>query len=244
VKNIQLFNNGEQLRGNTDFMVSIGGDGTMLDAIQLVGDTGIPTAGINLGRMGFLSSIPRSDILPAISDMLEGNFRIEKRSLISIESPEKLFGERCFALNEISIHKKETSSLVVVQVWIDDHFLNAYWSDGLIVATPTGSTAYSLSCNGPIIAPDSRNFVITPISPHNLTMRPVVIPDSSTIRIRVDGRDKQAYLRLDSKVRLFDQDVDLLLKKADFEVNLFQRQDDNFFSTIRTKLNWGMDIRN
>jgi NAD+ kinase len=241
---VNKFTHHEELPGKADYLLSVGGDGTMLDAIQLVRDSGIPVAGINLGRMGFLSSISRNEIIPAISDILQGRFRIEKRSLISIESPEGLFGDMSFALNELSINKQETSSMVVVQVWVDDHFLNSYWADGLIVATPTGSTAYSLSCNGPIIIPDSHNFVITPIAPHNLTMRPVVIPDSSRIRIKVDGRDKHALIRLDSRVTVFNQEMDLVIKKADFEVNLLQRNDENFFSTIRAKLNWGKDIRN
>jgi NAD+ kinase len=241
---ISSFKSHNEIKGKADYLLSVGGDGTMLDAIQLVRDSGIPVAGINLGRMGFLSSISRNDIIPAISDILEGRFRLEKRSLISIESPVGLFGDLSFALNEISINKIETSSMVVVQVWVDDIFVNSYWADGLIVATPTGSTAYSLSCNGPIIVPDSHNFVITPIAPHNLTVRPVVIPDNCHIRIRVDGRDKHALIRMDSRVTILNQDVDLLIRKADFDVNLLQRQNENFFSTIRGKLNWGMDIRN
>jgi NAD+ kinase len=241
---VSAFKSHDQLRGKADYLLSVGGDGTMLDAVQLVRDSGIPVAGINLGRMGFLSSISRNEILPAITDIFEGRFRIEKRSLISIVSPEGLFGEISFALNEISINKIETASMVVVQVWVDEVFVNSYWADGLIVATPTGSTAYSLSCNGPIIVPDSHNFVITPIAPHNLTVRPLVIPDSSNIRIRVDGRDKHALIRMDSRVTIFNQDVDLIIRKADFELNLLQRNNENFFSTIRGKLNWGMDIRN
>ena len=241
---VKSFRHHDQLRGKADYLLSVGGDGTMLDAVQLVRDSGIPVAGINLGRMGFLSSISRNEIIPAISDILEGRFRIEKRSLIRLESPVGLFGDMSFALNEISINKKETSSMVVVQVWVDDCFVNSYWADGLIVATPTGSTAYSLSCNGPIIVPDSHNFVITPIAPHNLTVRPLVIPDSSRIRIKVDGRDKHALIRLDSRVSILTQELELIIRKADFEVNLLQRNGENFFSTIRGKLNWGMDIRN
>ncbi len=243
-KKVSTFTRHDQLNRDVDYLISVGGDGTMLEAVQLVRNSGIPIAGINLGRMGFLSSIPRNEIIPAISDIMEGRFRIEKRSLISIESPSGLFGELGFALNELSINKKDTSSMVIVQVWIDDHFLNSYWADGLIIATPTGSTAYSLSCNGPIIAPDSHNFVITPISPHNLTIRPVVIPDSSRIRIKVDGRDQHALVSLDSRTAIITHDTELLVRKADFEVNLLQRNNENFFSTIRTKLNWGMDIRN
>jgi len=240
----ELFRESAQLRGKASFLFSIGGDGTLLDSIQLIRDSGIPVAGINLGRMGFLSCIHRSEILPAIADILEGRFRIEKRSLISIESPAGIFGDINFALNELSINKKEAASMVVVQVWVDDKFLNSYWADGLIVATPTGSTAYSLSCNGPIITPDSHNFVITPIAPHNLTIRPIVIPDNSRIRIRLEGRESQTLLRMDSRSATIGKDTELILKKADFEVKLLQRINDNFFSTIRNKLNWGMDIRN
>lgn len=243
-KQTHQFNQASILLSKADLMFSVGGDGTMLDAIQLTGRSGIPVVGINLGRMGFLSSIPRNSIIPAISDILGGRYRIEKRSMIALESPTDLFGGEVFALNELSINKIEASSMVVVQVWVDEHYLNSYWADGLIVATPTGSTAYSLSCNGPILTPDSRNFVITPIAPHNLTVRPVVIPDSSRIRIRVDGRDKQALVRMDSRVAMINHDQELILHKADFEVNLLQRNEEDFFSTLRAKLNWGKDIRN
>lgn len=243
-KAIETFHHHEQLKGKTDYLISVGGDGTMLDAMQLVRDSGIPVAGINLGRMGFLSSIPRTEILPAISDILEGRFNIEQRSLISIQSPVDLFGEFSFALNELSINKKDSSSMVVVQVWVDNHFLNSYWADGLLIATPTGSTAYSLSCNGPIITPDSNSFVITPIAPHNLTMRPIVIPDNKIIKLKVDSRDSKALVRLDSRTAELDRDTDLVIRKADFMVNILQRKNENFFSTLRAKLNWGMDIRN
>lgn len=243
-KGIETFHHHEQLKGKADFLISVGGDGTMLDAMQLVRDSGIPVAGINLGRMGFLSSIPRTEILPALSDILEGRYNLEKRSLISIQSPVDLFGEFSFALNELSINKKDSSSMVVVQVWVDNHFLNSYWADGLLIATPTGSTAYSLSCNGPIITPDSNNFVITPISPHNLTMRPIVIPDDKVIRLRVDSRDSKALVRLDSRSAELERETDLVIRKADFMVNILQRKNENFFSTLRAKLNWGMDIRN
>jgi len=241
---VSLFTSHKDLGNKAELFFSVGGDGTLLDSIQFIRDSGIPVVGINLGRMGFLSSIARNDIIPAITEILAGEYRIDKRSLIYLESPGEIFGEMSYALNELSINKKETSSMVVVQVWVDDQYVNSYWADGLIVATPTGSTAYSLSCNGPIITPDSKNFVITPIAPHNLTVRPLVIPDSSRIRIRVDGREKQALIRLDSRMSVLSEDVELILRKADFEVNHLQRKPETFFSTIRAKLNWGMDIRN
>jgi NAD+ kinase len=241
---ITLFNNHAEIKGQADLLFSVGGDGTMLHSVQLVRDSGIPIAGINLGRMGFLSSIPRSEIISAIEDILGNRFGIVKRTLISLISPKTMFSDFNYAFNELSINKKENSSLVVVHVWVNDQPLHSYWADGLIVATPTGSTAYSLSCGGPILTPDSSSFVITPIAPHNLSVRPVVIPDSSLIRIRVDSRDHQALVGMDSQSAVITPDIELVVGKADFEINLVQRQNENFFSTMRTKLNWGSDIRN
>jgi NAD+ kinase len=241
---ITLFNNHADLKGQADLLFSVGGDGTMLHSVQLVRDSGIPIAGINLGRMGFLSSIPRSEIISAIEDILGNRFGIVKRTLISLISPKTIFSDFNYAFNELSINKKENSSLVVVHVWVNDQPLHSYWADGLIVATPTGSTAYSLSCGGPILTPDSSSFVITPIAPHNLSVRPVVIPDSSLIRIRVDSRDHQALVGMDSQSAVITPDIELVVGKAEFEINLVQRQNENFFSTMRTKLNWGSDIRN
>ena len=241
---ITLFNDHAELKGQADLLFSVGGDGTMLHSVQLVRDSGIPIAGINLGTMGFLSSIPRSEIISAIEDILGNRFGIVKRTLISLILPKTLFTDFNFAFNELSINKKENASLVVVHVWVNDQLLHSYWADGLIVATPTGSTAYSLSCGGPILTPDSSSFVITPIAPHNLSVRPVVIPDSSLIRIRVDSRDHQALVGLDSQSAVITPDIELVVGKAEFEINLVQRQNENFFSTMRTKLNWGSDIRN
>ena len=241
---ITLFNSHTDLKGQADLLFSVGGDGTMLHSVQLVRDSGIPIAGINLGRMGFLSSIPPAEILTAVEDIMENRYRIVKRSLISLLSPHTLFSDFNFAFNELSINKKENSSLVVVHVWVNDQPLHSYWADGLIIATPTGSTAYSLSCGGPILTPDSNNFVITPIAPHNLSVRPVVIPDSSLIRIRVDSRDHQALVGLDSQSAVIVPENELVVGKAEFEINLVQRLNETFFSTIRAKLNWGSDIRN
>lgn len=241
---VTLFHDHTDLKGRADLLFSVGGDGTMLHSVRLVRDSGIPIAGINLGRMGFLSSIPPGEILTAVEEIMEKRFRIVKRTLISLLSPPTLFSDFNFAFNELSINKKENSSLVVVHVWVNDYLLHSYWADGLIVATPTGSTAYSLSCGGPILTPDSNNFVITPIAPHNLSVRPVVIPDSSLIRIRVDSRDHQALVGLDSQSAVITPENELIVGKAEFEINLVQRLNENFFSTIRAKLNWGSDIRN
>jgi NAD+ kinase len=241
---VTLFHDHKDLKGQADILFSIGGDGTMLHSVRLVRDSGIPIAGINLGRMGFLSSIPRSEIISAVTEILDKRYRIVKRTLISLHAPLTLFSDYSYAFNELSINKKENSSLVVIHVWVNDQKVHSYWADGLIIATPTGSTAYSLSCGGPILTPDSSNFVITPIAPHNLSVRPVVIPDSSLIRIRVDSRDRQALVGLDSQSAIITPEDELVVGKAEFEISLVQRLNENFFSTIRAKLNWGSDIRN
>lgn len=241
---VALFHDHMDLKGQADLLFSVGGDGTMLHSVRLVRDSGIPISGINLGRMGFLSSISPADIIAAVEDIMENRYRIVKRTLIHLVAPNTLFSDFNFAFNELSINKKENSSLVVVHVWVNEQLLHSYWADGLIIATPTGSTAYSLSCGGPILTPDSNNFVITPIAPHNLSVRPVVIPDNSLIRIRVDSRDEQALVGLDSQSAVISPDNELVVGKAEFEINLVQRLNENFFSTIRAKLNWGSDIRN
>lgn len=240
----EIFADYHQLPGNADFLFSIGGDGTMLDSISLLRDSGIPLMGINLGRMGFLSSISKSEIGLAIDAIRRHDYSLNKRSLLSVETPGNLFGELNYGLNEFTINKKDSGSMILVHVFVDDLLLNSYWADGLIIATPTGSTAYSLSCNGPIITPESENFVITPIAPHNLTVRPVVIPDKSVIKIKVDGRMSQYMVGLDSRSAVIESSAELFVRKAPFCVNLVQRTNDNFFTTIRQKLLWGHDIRN
>ncbi len=229
---------------DTDFLFSVGGDGTMLDAITIIRDSGIPIMGINLGRMGFLSSISKTEIGNAIDAVLEGNYTCEDRALLSVETGDNLFGDLNYALNEFTINKKDSGSMVLVHVFVNDLLLNSYWADGLIVSTPTGSTAYSLSCNGPIITPDSENFVITPIAAHNLTVRPVVIPDKSVIKIIVDGRMTQYLASLDSRSVVIQSSAEVLVRKASFTVKLVQPRNYNFFTTIRQKLLWGQDIRN
>jgi len=241
---IMLFTGNDVLSDKADFLFSIGGDGTLLDTLTLVRDSGIPVMGINLGRMGFLSSISKNEILPALDNIVKGNFRLDARELLSLETTGNLFGSLNFALNELTINKKDTSSMILIHVYVDEKFLHAYWADGLIVSTPTGSTAYSLSCNGPIITPESENFVITPIATHNLTVRPVVIPDKSVIRIRVEGREKEYLVSLDSRSEVINPETELVVRKANFRINLLQMKDQYFFRTIREKLSWGQDIRN
>ena len=238
-----FFGNHQELCTQAEMLISVGGDGTILDAITLVRDSGIPIMGVNLGRMGFLSDISRNEINGAVKALMEGEYTIEKRSLLQVESPTSLFGELNFALNELTINKKDTGSMILMHVYVNDLLLNSYWADGLIVATPTGSTAYSLSCNGPIITPDTENFIITPIAAHNLTVRPVVISDKSVVRISVEGRLTHYLVGLDSRYTVMDSSIEIVVRKEDFDINLVQIKGNNFFNTIRQKLLWGQDVR-
>ena len=239
-----FFKTHEELEGKADFLFSIGGDGTLLDTISLVRESGIPILGINLGRMGFLSSIARDRIIPAIHALMDKKFKLDKRTLLRLETGEHLFSEMNYAMNELSVYRKSPQSMLKIEAYVDDEFLNSYWADGLIVSTPTGSTAYSLSNGGPIILPGSQNFVITPIATHNLTVRPIVIPDSSQIRIKVVGRVKEFYVNLDSRSVLVDSTMELMINREDFKINLVRLEEDSYFKTIRDKLLWGLDIRN
>ncbi len=229
---------------NLDFLFSIGGDGTMLDAIPYVHDFGVPILGINLGRLGFLSSVSKSEMHRAISHIYEGNYKLEQRALLRLVEPAGIFGRLDFALNDLTIYRNTNTSLVAVKVYIDDVFLNTYWGDGLIIATPTGSTAYSMSVGGPILTPGSENFVIAPIASHNLTVRPIVIQDNTEIRIKINGREDEYLLTMDSRQTLISKNQELLIKKCDFKINLVQMPEQDFFSTIREKLLWGVDNRN
>lgn len=238
------FSRHSEIAGEVDMVLSIGGDGTLLDTLPMVRDTGIPVLGINLGRLGFLSSISCDDIIPAIDKVMKGQYSLDQRTLLQLESRKGLFGDFSYALNDLTINRKDSTNLVVIHVYVDDLFLNSYWADGLIIATPTGSTAYSLSSGGPIVSPGSENFVITPIAPHNLTIRPIIVSDKSRIRIRVEGRDKKFLSSIDSRTDVLDPEDELLVKAADFKFNLVQIENQDFFKTIRDKLKWGLDVRN
>lgn len=240
----RVFNTHEELRNNADMLFSIGGDGTFLDIITLVRDSGIPILGINLGRLGFLSSISKDEILLAVDKVLEKKFTLEQRTLISLSTSQNLFGNLNYALNELTVTKTDNNSLAMVEVYVDDKFLNTYWADGLIVATPTGSTAYSLSCYGPIISPGCQNFVITPIASHNLTVRPIVIPDNCIIKLKVGGRNRHYQVGLDSRYEMINNHEELIVKRANFTINVIQLYNKDFYSTIREKLLWGKDQRN
>lgn len=243
-KEVEVFSDHTQIRHQVDFLLSIGGDGTLLDTITLLRDSGVPVLGINLGRLGFLASINKDMIIPAIHAMVEGNYSLDKRTLVKIETENNLFGGYNYALNEMTVYKKNPHSMLTIKVFVNNEFLNAYWADGLIIATPTGSTAYSLSCGGPIITPDSENFIITPISSHNLTVRPIVIPDNSLIKIQVVSRESDYYASLDSRSISVPSDTELWVKKESFHINLVKMNNQNFFSTLRHKLLWGNDARN
>lgn len=241
---IQTFSSYEQLKGNADMLFSFGGDGTMLDSVELVRDSGIPVLGINTGRLGFLASVSPKETIDAVKHIIDGNYDVEKRSLVQLIGQEERFKGINYALNELSVMRKDGSSLIVINVYVDDKLLNTYWADGLILATPTGSTAYSLSAGGPIVAPNNDSFLITPISAHNLSVRPVVISDKSVVKIKVDGRCDAYDLSLDSRTKLVDKTLELEVKKADFCFNMVQLPGKDFFKAIRNKLLWGNDVRN
>lgn len=239
-----LFESQEDLPINTSFFLTFGGDGTMLDAVCFVGKTGIPIIGINLGRLGFLAAIPEDTVESAIQSLINGSYHIEQRSLIHLDSSIPLFGTTGFALNEFTIHRKDSSSMIKIHTFLNGAFLNTYWCDGLIVSTPTGSTGYSLSCNGPLVFPQSASFVITPVAPHNLNIRSLVVPDSSIISFEVEGRADQYLCTLDSRMESITSEVQLAVRKEDFSVSLVRPNDHNFLNTIRQKLFWGIDSRN
>jgi NAD+ kinase len=234
----------EELIVGSDMLFSIGGDGTLLDTIPLVRGSGIPILGINLGRMGFLSSVSKDEISDAVSNVFEGNYKLDKRALLSLKEPRGIYGDLNFALNDLTIYRNNTTSLIVVHVYVDGLFLNSYWGDGLIVSTPTGSTAYSLAAGGPIMSPGSQNFVIAPIASHNLTVRPIVIQDTSEIRIRIEGREEKYLMTMDSRHSAISKEDELIISRGDFDVNLVQMTNKDFYSTVREKLLWGRDYRN
>ncbi|MDR4987455.1 MAG: NAD kinase [Bacteroidales bacterium] len=229
---------------DTFCMISIGGDGTLLDTITLLQDSGIPVLGINTGRLGFLSAISTDEIAMAAKSLISGDFGIETRTMLELSSPDDLFGNFNYALNELSVLKRDNSTMITIKAYVDDLYLNTYWADGLIVATPTGSTGYSLSCGGPIISPESSNFIITPIATHNLTVRPIVIPDSSVVKLRISGRTQEYLVSLDSRSRPLSTTTELVIKRAAFSINLVCIGSKDFYKTIRNKLAWGLDKRN
>ena len=228
-----------------ELLISIGGDGTILRAITYVKDLNIPIVGINTGRLGFLATIPMNTVEKALNEIFDGNYRISKRSLlaISIDEGEAVF-DLNFALNEITVSRKNTTSMISVETWLDDEYLTSYWADGLIVSTPTGSTGYSLSCGGPVIMPESDSLVLTPIAPHNLNARPLVISSNKIIKLKVSGREDEHLVSLDSRVKTLPNNTTITIQKAPFNVHMIELKDERFIETLRKKLLWGADQRN
>lgn len=232
------------LKNGFDLMISVGGDGTFLRAVSFVRESEVPILGINIGRLGFLSNLSKDQIDQTLHRFSTGEYEYQKRSLLRVQTINELFGDENFALNELTLQKKDTSSMIKVNAFLDNKFLNTYWVDGLIVGTPTGSTAYSLSCGGPIITPGCQVHILTPIAPHNLNVRPVVVPDHMPITLEVEGRDRSYLLTLDGQSRHIKQGQKVTISKAEFMINVIKFEDNNFLDTIRNKMLWGSDTRN
>ena len=229
-----------------DLLVSFGGDGTILRAVTFIRDMGIPIVGVNTGRLGFLSTFRKEEVRQLVKEFVAGNFVIRERSLVEVHADYDIpeFGDMRFALNEVAISRKDTTSMITVETYLDDEYLTSYWADGLIVATPTGSTGYSLSCGGPVIVPGVPAFAITPIAPHNLNARPLVISDNTVIRMKVSGREDHHLVSLDSRIATLENGREIVVKKAPFQVRMIEYTSESFLKTIRKKLLWGQDRRN
>ena len=227
-----------------DAMIALGGDGTILNAVTYVRDTNVPIMGINLGRLGFLASIEKTNIKTAIQSLIRNTYSIEERTLLYLESNIPLFGDTQFALNDCTILKRDTSSMISIKAYVNGAYLNTYWADGIIIATPTGSTGYSLSCGGPIVFPNSGNFVITPVAPHNLNMRPVVVSDTSVLSFEIEGRSDNFLCTLDSRFETVTAEHKIAVRKCDFTTKIISIDGRNFLNTIQDKLAWGKDNRN
>jgi NAD+ kinase len=245
-KEYKTFNNYKCLDSSFDILVSIGGDGTILRAATYVRDSGIPILGINAGRLGFLAKVQREDIEQFLQIVLEKKYTLSERTLLSLEcSPEnEQINELNFAMNEVTVSRKDTTSMITIDTSLNDEHLNSYWADGLIISTPTGSTGYSLSCGGPVLTPEVKGLVITPIAPHNLNARPLVIPDDTEIKLKVSGREEQYLVSLDSRIATLNNNAVLTIRKTPFKINMVEIPNETFLKTLRNKLLWGEDKRN
>ena len=239
-----FFSSHEELNESVDFLISLGGDGTILDTVTLVRNKNIPILGINYGRLGFLAGISKHELSTAVDALVNRTFVVDKRTLIHLDANVSLFGDAPFGLNEFSIHKRDISPMIKINTYLNGEFLNNYWCDGLIVATPTGSTGYNMSCNGPIVFPESASIVITPVAPHNLNVRPIVVPDNYVISFEVESRNEQFICAMDARREIVHKDVQLAVKKEAFTISLVRLNENNFLSTLHTKLTWGLDKRN
>jgi NAD+ kinase len=231
-------------QSEVDYMISIGGDGTMLDCLTYIRDLQIPVLGINSGRLGFLASVSMDESQKALENLIKGHFQVDSRSVLQLESNQPLFGGVKYALNDFVIHKKDSSSMIIIHSYINGEFLNSYWSDGLIIATPTGSTGYSLSCGGPILYPTSSSFAITPVAPHNLNVRPIIVSDQNVLSFEIEGRATSYLVSLDSRSETINSSTQLAVRKADFQFHLIRFNEENYLNTLRKKLMWGVDNRN
>jgi NAD+ kinase len=240
----KTFSLSEQLSDEVEFIISLGGDGTLLDTVTLVTDKNISIMGINFGRLGFLASIGRDEVKTAVKAIAKRSYIIDKRTMIHLDADLPLFGNIPYGLNEFSVHKRDTDPMIKIHTYLNGEFLNTYWADGLIVATPTGSTGYSLSCGGPIVFPESGSFVITPVAPHNLNVRSIIVPDDNIISFEVESRSENIICALDSRRELVGRNVQLAVRKESFPANLIRLSENNFLQTLHNKLTWGMDKRN
>ncbi|MEY3323808.1 MAG: hypothetical protein RL512_1413 [Bacteroidota bacterium] len=241
---VQIFTCAADLTDGIEHIISLGGDGTLLDTITLVRDKKIGVMGINFGRLGFLASIGKEQVEMAVKALAQRTYVEDRRTLIHVDANIPLFGEVPYALNEFTLLKRDVNSMIKIHTYLNGEFLNTYWADGLIVATPTGSTGYSLSCNGPIVFPDSQSFVITPVAPHNLNVRPIVVPDDNVISFEIESRGDQVICSLDARREIVHKDVQLAIRKEQFTVNLLRLSENNFLQTLHNKLTWGLDKRN
>ena len=244
IENLETFSSHLDFKTGIDLVISIGGDGTFIKTVGFIRDSGVPILGVNTGRLGFLANIRRDEIQETMDLIQQGKYKYEQRSLLSVETKNNIFGEDNFALNEVTVHKKDTASMITVNATLGEEYLNSYWADGLIVATPTGSTAYSLSCGGPIITPGSYVHILTPIAAHNLNVRPMVVPDNLEIKLTVEGREKSYLVSLDSKTKNIAAGEEIIIRKATFMINVVKFADNSFLTTIRKKMLWGIDQRN
>lgn len=238
------FESHNDFKSGIDLSLSIGGDGTFIQNVKFIRDSNVPVLGINTGRLGFLANISKDDIQIAMDLVHQKDFVHQRRSMIRVETEHNIFGDENFALNELTLQKKDTSSMITVHTHLEDKYLNSYWADGLIVATPSGSTAYSLSCGGPIVTPGCQVHILTPIAPHNLNVRPMVVPDHMPIKLTIEGRNRNHLISLDGISKNIRQDETVTVRKADFLINVIKFEDNNFLDTIRNKMLWGNDKRN
>ncbi len=245
-KEYKTFTSHKELDSSFDMLISIGGDGTILRAAALVRNSGVPILGINAGRLGFLATVQKENISEFMQFIIEKKYTISKRTLLSLSCTptNEAIEEINFAMNEVSVSRKDTTSMITIETYLNNEYLNSYWADGLIISTPTGSTGYSMSCGGPILTPNVSSFVVTPIAPHNLNARPLVIPDDTEIRLKVSGREENYLVSLDSRITSVQNETILIIKKTPFQINMVEIPNETFLKTLRTKLFWGEDRRN